>query len=309
MENTNTLSQIAINSPFRYPGGKFYARNSILGLIPQHKCYIEPLAGGASIFFAKEKVAVNVLNDADEDLINCYTHIQGSVEELISLLSGIEVSKEQHDFYKNRYTPQTPLERAFRWYYLNRTSFSGIMNMTNCYWGYGDEYSMKPEKWPDHLRRCSIKLQGVELKCNDFAAVIEQAPQDSFLFVDPPYFSSKQAGLYTHSFTKDDHQRLADILREHRQKIKFLLTYDSCAEIRELYQWTTTVIDQEWNYTLARTDDQKAKSNGSGDGSNGNSNGKRSKGKELFILNYAPSLITSKQKEPEYAEYQPSLAK
>ena len=41
-----------INSPFRYAGGKFYARKLILELLPQHDDYIEPFAGGASIFFA-----------------------------------------------------------------------------------------------------------------------------------------------------------------------------------------------------------------------------------------------------------------
>ena len=45
----------AINSPFRYAGGKFYARNLILEHIPPHSDYIEPFAGGASIFFAKSR--------------------------------------------------------------------------------------------------------------------------------------------------------------------------------------------------------------------------------------------------------------
>ncbi|GAB4525742.1 MAG: hypothetical protein Tsb0014_05350 [Pleurocapsa sp.] len=46
----------SINSPFRYPGGKFYARKLILEYIPPHSNYIEPFAGGGSIFFAKNKV-------------------------------------------------------------------------------------------------------------------------------------------------------------------------------------------------------------------------------------------------------------
>lgn len=45
-----------INSPIRYAGGKFYARKLIIEHIPEHSFYMEPLAGGASIFFAKTKV-------------------------------------------------------------------------------------------------------------------------------------------------------------------------------------------------------------------------------------------------------------
>ncbi|MEI6063595.1 MAG: DNA adenine methylase, partial [Pseudanabaena sp. ELA748] len=62
----------AINSPFRYAGGKFYARKLILEFIPQHTNYVEPFAGGASIFFAKEKSPHNWLNDIDKDVINVY---------------------------------------------------------------------------------------------------------------------------------------------------------------------------------------------------------------------------------------------
>ena len=52
----------AMNSPFRYAGGKFYARKLILEHIVPHVYYAEPFAGGASIFFAKDKAATNVLN-------------------------------------------------------------------------------------------------------------------------------------------------------------------------------------------------------------------------------------------------------
>src|SRR5579859_5601108 len=173
-----------INSPFRYPGGKFYARKLILEHLTPHDCYIEPFAGGASIFFAKRKATRNILNDADPELTNCYMTIRDRVEDLIKLLQGIPATKENHHYYKNIYQPTNDLERAFRWYYLNRISYSGIMNMQNCYWGYGEKYSMQPKNWPTHLRRCSRKLQGVEITCLDFEQTIANAPDGAFLFID-----------------------------------------------------------------------------------------------------------------------------
>lgn len=128
------------NSPFRYPGGKFYARKLILKCIPKHDKYCEVMAGGASIFFAKPVVNHNILNDKDENLINCYLQIRDRVEDLISLLKGIPATKELHTYYKNEFQPKNDLERALRWYYLNRTSYSGIRKHQNCYWGYGDKY-------------------------------------------------------------------------------------------------------------------------------------------------------------------------
>lgn len=106
---------VEINSPFRYPGGKFYARKLILEHLMPHTFYAEPFAGGASIFFAKEKVFHTLLNDMDNELINCYLTIRDHVEELIALLEGIEATKDNHRYYKNIYTPTNDRERAFRW--------------------------------------------------------------------------------------------------------------------------------------------------------------------------------------------------
>ena len=278
-----------INSPFRYAGGKFYARKLILEHVVPHSYYVEPFAGGGSIFFAKEKVAINVLNDVDFELINCYRHIQNNVEELITLLDGHEASKQKHHFFKNEFRPQNLLERAVRWYYLNRTSYSGIMNMTNCYWGYGDKYSMQPRNWPAHLRRCSEKMQGVCFSQQDFTEVIDSAPDGAFLFVDPPYFNADQDKFYTHSFTFADHERLATTLRRNSYRLKFLLTYDNCAEVRALYEWAFATLEREWNYTIGRTDDQRKATDAVVPRAK-EDKGKRSAGREVFILNYAQSF-------------------
>lgn len=272
-----------INSPFRYAGGKFYARKLILEHIPQHSKYIEPFTGGGSIFFAKEKVRRNILNDIDMDLMNCYIHIRDNAEALIEMLRGLEATKENHAYYKNTYRPQNDLERAFRWYYLNRTSYSGIMNAPNCYWGYGDKYSMRPENWPRQIRVCSAKLQDVELLSLDFEEVIAKAPSGAFLFIDPPYFNADQDKFYTHCFARSDHYRLAYVLLKNAKRVKFLLTYDNCPEVRALYCWANQILDKEWNYTINRTDDQTGKTN---------KKGKRYTGKEVFIMNYGEQSLT-----------------
>ena len=63
--------------------------------------------------------------------------------EFIYRIKDENATKERHSYYKNIFMPETNLDRAVRWFYLNRTSYSGIMNKQNCYWGYGDKYSMR----------------------------------------------------------------------------------------------------------------------------------------------------------------------
>ena len=271
-----------MNSPFRYPGGKYYARNLILTHLPKHVFYAEPFAGGASIFFAKDKVAENWLNDLDSDLINCLETIRDYPEELISSLAGIEASKEKHNYFKNEFVIENNLDRAKRWYYLNRTSYSGIMNMKNCYWGYGDKYSMRPENWPRNIRRTSAKLQDTKLTNGDFETVIEKSPDGSFLFIDPPYFNRDQDKFYQPLFPKDNHTRLCSLLEKHKDRINFLITYDNDETIRDMYSWAEEIHDKEWNYMIYRTDDQTKENNGK----EKEFYQKRYKGKKLFILNY-----------------------
>ena len=286
-----------IHSPFRYAGGKFYARKLILEHMPRHTSYIEPFAGGASMFFCKEKVDFNQLNDIDQELMNTYLVIRDNPEALISLLrrgplddvipsqliEGVGVGeplpakKELHRYFKMDFRPRNHVEQALRWYYLNRTSYSGIMNYKNMYWGYGDKYSMQPKNWAASIIRTSEKLQGVRLSCLDFEIVIDNAQDGSLMFVDPPYFSADQDKFYEHFFSREDHIRLMECIRRNNNRFLFFITYDNVPEVREMYGFMRSMYDKEWNYCIQRTDDQKNKSGVKGE---------RYKGKELFILNY-----------------------
>ena len=279
----NQFDMMKIHSPFRYSGGKFYALKHILPLIPKHTHYVELLCGGARVFFAKKKVNKNWLNDIDAELINCYKIIRDRAEELSSVLKDEKASKERHTFYKNIFQPKDNFEKAQRWFYLNRTSFSGIMNMQNCYWGYGDKYSLNPSGWGERIFQCSNKLQDVKITRWDFEKVLDAVPDGAFVFVDPPYFASDQSKFYTHSFIEKEHFRLERVLKRNSNRIKFLLTYDNSNEIKQLYSWAD-ISEKTWTYTINRTDDQKNKDN--------KRKGKRSTGEELFIMNYKANKET-----------------
>jgi len=281
--------------------------------VPRHTAYIEPFAGGGSIFFAKHKVHFNQLNDIDHELVNVYLTIRDNPDELIYFLKRrlvkesrvpekytsevlfgdpMPATKELHGFFKHEYKPKNEIERAGRWFYLNRTSYSGIMNNQNMYWGYGDKYSMQPKNWAQNIIRTSQKLQGIQITNLDFENVIDNAPDGALLFLDPPYFNADQDKFYQHYFAKQDHFRLAECLQRNNDRLKLFITYDNTPEIRELYSWMTEMHDQEWNYCIQRTDDQK---NGT------DKKGERYKGKELFILNYNADQVSSEELELTYA--------
>ena len=76
------------------------------------------------------------------------------------------------------------------------------------------------------------RMANVVVENQDFETLIKHYDRpDAFFYLDPPYFSTED--MYEVGFEWDDHVRLRDTLKN--IKGKFLLSYNDCDEIRELY--------------------------------------------------------------------------
>lgn len=76
------------------------------------------------------------------------------------------------------------------------------------------------------------RMANVVVENQDFETLIKHYDRpDAFFYLDPPYFSTED--MYEVGFGWDDHIRLRDTLKS--IKGKFLLSYNDCPEIRELY--------------------------------------------------------------------------
>lgn len=58
-----------MRTPLTYYGGKQRLAPQIVPLMPPHRVYLEPFAGGAAILFAKPRAERETLNDADETVM------------------------------------------------------------------------------------------------------------------------------------------------------------------------------------------------------------------------------------------------
>lgn len=255
--------------PFRYPGGKFYAMDILRPFWEaiDHKEYREPFAGGATVFFNKPKAQINWLNDLDEELIECYRAMQDPVtrsrlaEDFKTEIATKERWREVYDSI-----PYDNYEIARKYYYLNRTSFSG--KLVSAAWGYRPKRSLPPERWHERILPCGHQLENVRLSSNDFVDVIRADGEDVLLYVDPPYYLPPKHKHYRHGFDPEDHIRLSEELK--RTKHKFFLTYDDCPEIRNLYSWAN-IYNVKFFYRVDNSAVNK---------------GERQLGFELIISNY-----------------------
>ncbi|MBE0573903.1 DNA adenine methylase [Candidatus Dojkabacteria bacterium] len=255
-------------SPFRYPGGKFYALKYIIPFLNAypHDEYREPFVGGGSVFFGKPKVNHNWLNDLECDVITTYKAFQDNArsQRIIDRV-GIEIASRERHAEVRSFTPENEDDVAFRTYYLNRTSYSGIIQKPA--WGYAIGASSPPENWHRFITGANRKLADVELTSLDFSEVLSSPARGRsvLMYLDPPYFLADQKRAYTKPFEMVDHLRLERMLRSLDHA--FLLSYDDCPQIRDLYSWAH-IYEQSWFYNTA------------------NSSGPRKIGKELFITNY-----------------------
>ena len=258
--NLNTLkakdtyiARKKIRSPFRYPGSKYQAIKFILPFWKKCKPdeYREPLAGGGAVFFALPKVKFNWLNDIDKELMTTYKIIQNPMKrkQLIQLLSLEIVSKKRYNEIK-KFKPKNDMEIAFKYFYLNRTSYSGIMKLPN--WGYRNDRSVPPSKWGERIEVTGKKLEGVILTDLDYHDVIEAPPKGNkvFLFVDPPYYATDQKRAYQFSFEKKDHIEVCKTLK--KTEYNFCLTYDAHKDIYRMYDWAN-IQPASWRYHTANS--------------------------------------------------------
>ncbi len=257
-----------VQSPFRYPGGKYYALKYILPFLDAypHDEYLEPFVGGGSVFFGKRRAPYSWLNDLEPRVVEVYKAIQSADRSaLLATRVSKEVATRQRHAEIKELKVDCPDDVAFQTYYLNRTSYSGIINRPA--WGYAVGSSSPPSNWPRFIQGAHPKLKDVNLTCLDFEEVLAAKIQGkrALLYLDPPYFLADQKRAYTQPFQLKDHLRLERALRN--LKHAFLLSYDDCPEVRALYKWAH-IYEQSWFYNTA------------------NSSGPRKVGRELFITNY-----------------------
>ena len=221
-----------MNSFMSWIGGKKALRDEIISRFPtDYKRYIEVFGGGGWVLFHKAPGNdFEVYNDRNPNLVNLYRCVRDHPDELIAELTYALNSRTDFDYIRK--VMKTPTEipdvkRAAYFYQLIRYSYASGL----------DSYASQPHSmWNNFplITNACARLQKVVIENKDFEKLIDQYDRpESFFYCDPPYFETED--YYEDvGFTKDDHIRLADRLSSIVGK--YLLSYNDCPEIRELYE-------------------------------------------------------------------------
>jgi DNA adenine methylase len=263
-----------VKSPLRFPGGKSRALERIIPLISPFREFREPMVGGGSVFLRVKQIYPRCqywINDINYELYCFWKMTRDNVGALVDAVREIKERRQdgRQLFYElvENYGSGSELERAVRFFVLNRITFSGTVDSggysEHAFHGRFTHSSIKA------LQRVSAVLQGVRITNLDYAEVLKAPGEDVFIFLDPPYYSAARSRLYGRRgelHTGFDHVRFAEVVKQcpHR----WLITYDDCPEVRRLFdgacivQWQLQYGMNNYKQPFARP------------------------GKELFIANY-----------------------
>lgn len=234
--------------PLAYIGGKNRLASQIIPLLPAHTTYVEPFAGGAQVFFHKEPSKVEVLNDLDYDIVNFFRVCQWHYEELIRFLHFCLISRKWHALAAAA-NPEslTDVQRAARFFYLQKNSFGGLVVRQKYHYGVIQRPNYNPERIPEVIESAHERLKHVQIECLPYEEILGRYDRPGTLFyLDPPYWDRK---LYKFNFATEDFVRLKDRLKG--IKGKFVLSLNDHPDVRELFR-EFQMIPLEVHYTAQR---------------------------------------------------------
>lgn len=212
-------------------GGKRALRDEIIARFPAvpPKRYIEVCGGAGWVLFRKERIPgqLEVFNDINSQLINLYKCVKYHEPELQRYLQDVPFSRELFEDFKAGTRGLTDIQKAARYFYIVKHSFGSVQrSFATAGHGMG--------KTLDRLPLIRNRLNGVLLENKDFENLIRVYDRpDALFYVDPPYVGSEK--LYDMPFAQSDHNRLCDVLKA--VKGKWILSYNDCPEIRDMYEW------------------------------------------------------------------------
>ncbi|WP_129676268.1 DNA adenine methylase [Candidatus Chloroploca sp. Khr17] len=270
----------AINSPFKWVGGKSRLRKYIVPLIPAHTCFVDVFAGASWVLFGKPPSPVEVLNDKDEDLITFFRVVKYQPEALIEAFDLELVSRAEYVRLASVEPSQlTDVQRAHRFYYLIMAGWGGELAYPRFQTsvsdgGHGNRLFGALKTLRSRIEPVHQRLRTVIIENLDWRDCLKQYDSPTTVFyVDPPYPGN--GCNYAHNMRDwASHYALYDSLKQ--IKGKWIISSYDIPEIRDIFQAQAYYILPVRSFS-----GMKAEKNGTS----------RVENREVLVLNFRPEAM------------------
>jgi DNA adenine methylase len=227
---------------FQYIGSKTNISKKLISLFPEHKIYVEPFGGAASVLLNKPLSKIEVLNDISDDIANLFAVVSSkdTFDKFVDLVLTLPYSRSVHSKARKllkqpfEFEPFNPdIKRAALYFYFRNVSISGSHSFA---------ISLVREKasvYFNKVKQLPIiheRLQNVIIEKMDFEECIRKYDTPNTLFfVDPPYFGTEY--YYAGGFKPEDHERLLRTLKQIKGKFVLTTYYNDiyATELKDYY--------------------------------------------------------------------------
>ncbi len=239
---------VMVKALLPWMGGKRRLAKYILPKIENHRTYVEPFCGAASMFFMKSESRIEVINDINGELINLYRVVKYHLDELVRYFRWTLVSREEFDLQKTT-APETltDIQRAARFYYLIKAGFGGRVNNPS----FGTAKCTPPKlnllRMEEDLSAAHLRLARATIENRPWEKCISQYDSDQTCFyLDPPYWQTAGYGI---DFGFDNYERMAQMMESAKGKI--VLSINNHPDIRSLFD-RFNITDIDITYTVGK---------------------------------------------------------
>jgi len=214
----------------RYHGGKWRLAPWIIEHFPQHRVYIEPFGGGASVLMRKPRSYAEVYNDLWSVVVNVFRVLRDPVmaAELERRIRLTPYAREEFEATGDDCINEIddPVERARLTILRSFAGFGSAAINTQFSTGFransnrsGTTPAHDWAHYPGMINAFTERMAGVVIENRPAIDVIRQHDaSNALIYVDPPYpqgtrnFQRGNAS-YACEMTDDDHRELAACLR------------------------------------------------------------------------------------------------
>ena len=222
-----------------YLGGKKNLSDRLCTMIEQtdHHTYAEVFVGMGGVFLRRQsRPKAEVINDISRDVSNLFRVLQRHFVAFVDMLRFQVASRAEFErLMAVDAETLTDLERAARFLYLQRTAYGGkvrgrVFGVDARSASRFDVTRLVPMLQDMHERLANVTIERL-----DYSVFIERYDKPETLFyLDPPYWNG-ETDYGKDVFSRDDFQKLADMLEQIEGK--FIFSINDVPEIREMFAW------------------------------------------------------------------------
>lgn len=210
----------------RYHGGKFMLSNWIISHFPEHRIYVEPYGGGASVMMQKRRCYAEVLNDKSLEVVNVFQVLRDPEQsrELARLCALTPYSREEFDRTYEDDHGLPPVERARRTIFRSFAGFSSGSTIKKYKTGFRGTtkrtHTSPAHDWaiyPEYIPLFTDRLRGVTIESMHAPDLMKAHDSPETLhYLDPTYLKSTRnsnGSVYEFEMTEDDHREMAEVAK------------------------------------------------------------------------------------------------